>query len=90
MSQITVARLVRALKRVPERRFRIFDLAPELVDEGGKVDIARAMDRQGELNLAIAELESYIRATRDAARALAGVGGNQPARNDNLDVLDEG
>ena len=71
MAKITVARIVRVLTKVPEKRFRIMDLAPELLDEKGNVDIVKAIDQQGELNLAIIEVESYIRATRDAAHVLA-------------------
>ena len=69
---LTVKRLISVLKKVPEKKFRIMQLAPKLIDAKGKVDIVKAMDAQGELNLAIAEVESYIKSARAARAALAG------------------
>jgi len=70
MSTLTTKRLVFVLRKVPERRFRIMDLAPQLVDAEGNVDIARAIEHQGELNLAIAEVQTYVRGVKAAANAL--------------------
>jgi hypothetical protein len=77
MPDLTVARIVAVLKKVPEKRFRIMDLAPQLVDEKGNVDIVKIIDQQGELNLAIVEVESYIKATRAARDALGHIDGRQ-------------
>lgn len=89
--KLTVRRIVSILKRVPEKRFSIMDLAPQLIDEKGKVDIIKAVDRQGDLNLAIIEVESYVKATKDAARALANVAGTRyEVEEDDDDDFDDG
>lgn len=58
------------LRRVPEKRLRVFELAAEFLDEHGEVDVDAAALRQPEVNLALAELEGYVRATRQASEAL--------------------
>ena len=63
-------RVVAILRRVPEKRLRIFELAAELLDEHGGLDLDAAAARQPEINLAIAEAEAYARATRQAVEAL--------------------
>jgi hypothetical protein len=45
-------------------------LAPELLDEKGEVDITKAIERQPELNLAISEVQIYVRESREARVAL--------------------
>lgn len=62
--------IVAILRRVPEKRLRIFDLAAELLDRHGELDLDAAAARQPELNLAIAEAEGYARATRLAVEML--------------------
>ena len=62
--------VVAILRRVPEKRLAVFDLATHLVDGDGERDTEAAADRQPEINLAIAEAESYARATRSAVEAL--------------------
>lgn len=85
MPKLTVKRIVTVLKKVPEKRFRIMDLAPLLVDEKGKVDIAKAIDQQGELNMAIVEVESYIKATRETRKALEYISGSHAERDEDAD-----
>lgn len=63
--------IVAILRRVPEKHLRVFELASELLDEHGEVDIEAAASRQPEVNLALAEVEGYVRATRQATEALA-------------------
>lgn len=58
------------LRRVPEMRLRVFELAAELLDEHGDVDVEAAARRHPEVNLALAEVEGYVRATRQASEAL--------------------
>ena len=58
------------LRRVPEMRLRVFELAAELLDEHGDVDVEVAARRHPEVNLALAEVEGYVRATRQASEAL--------------------
>lgn len=65
MTEITTARIVAVLEKLPEKRFRISELAPQLLDDKGQVDIAKAIDRQGELNLALVEVRNYIKAVRE-------------------------
>ena len=55
---------------MPEKRLAVFDLAAELIDADGEIDAEAAAARQPEINLAIAEAESYARATRSAVEAL--------------------
>ena len=71
---LTPARLAAALKRVPEKRFRITQLAPRLLDGKGKVDIEKCMAQQEEINLAVLEVQSYVRAAGNARRALEYIG----------------
>ena len=73
-NKLTVKRLVKILQRVPEKRFAIADLAPELLNAKGEVDISKAIERQGDLNLAIIEVQMYVEATRDALSSLVGIG----------------
>jgi len=63
--------VVTILRGVPVKRLRIFELAVELVDERGEIDVEAAALRQPEVNLALAEVEGYVRATRQATEALA-------------------
>lgn len=78
MPELTVKQVVEALKRVPEKHFRISELAPLVLDDTGKVDIAKAIDMQGELNLAIFEVQAYVKATKAALSALSGIGIARP------------
>jgi len=71
---ITNTRIVAVLRKVPEKKFQITELAPRLLDAKGKVDIAKCLDRQSEINLAIAEVSSYIKSTRSAVDELKYLG----------------
>jgi PRTRC genetic system protein C len=62
--------IVAILRQVSEKHLAVFDLAAELVDADGDLDAQEAGARQAEINLAIAEAESYARATRPAVEAL--------------------
>ena len=62
--------IVATLRRVPEKRLKVFELASELIDEHGEVDVEAAAIRQPEVNLALAEVDGYVRATRQATEAL--------------------
>lgn len=62
--------VVSILGAVLERRLRIVELAAELLDDRGEVDLEMAAARQPEVNLAAAEAEGYARATRQAVEAL--------------------
>ena len=62
--------VVAVLRRVPARRLRIFDLAAALLDGDGELDVDRAAARQPEINLAVAEVRAYARATQQATEAL--------------------
>lgn len=76
-NKLTTKRLAEIFKKVPEKKFRITDLAFELVNDKGRVDITKAMDQQGEINLAIAEVNSYVRSTKEVMAALARLGGDR-------------
>jgi PRTRC genetic system protein C len=62
--------IVAILRGVPEKRLAVFDLANDLLDPDGEIDAEAAAARQPEINLAIAEVDSYARATRSAVEAL--------------------
>ena len=68
--------VVAILRRVPEKQLRVFELAAELIGENGEIDVDATALRQPEVNLALAEVEGYVRATRQATEALM----NLPAR----------
>jgi hypothetical protein len=58
--KLTVMQVVDILKGIPAKKFRITDLAFEVMDKDGKVDMAKAMERQQDLNLAVTEVKQYI------------------------------
>ncbi len=62
--------IVGILHRVPEKRLRVFALAPELCGRGGELDLDAAGRRGPEIALALAEAQAYARATRGAVAAL--------------------
>jgi PRTRC genetic system protein C len=64
------ADVVAILRRMPAKHLAVFDLAAALVDADGELNAEAPAARQPEINLAIAEAESYARATRSAVEAL--------------------
>ena len=62
--------VVAILRRVPEKRLRVFELAGELLDARGDLDVDEAARRQPEVNLAVAEAKAYAAATQQASEAL--------------------
>lgn len=62
--------IVAILRRVPEKRLRVFELVSVLLDDQGEVNVDAAALRAPEINLAQAEVEGYVRATQQAAEAL--------------------
>ena len=62
--------VVAILRRVPEKRLRVFELAGELLDARGDLDVDEAGRRQPEVNLAVAEAKAYAAATQRASEAL--------------------
>jgi PRTRC genetic system protein C len=62
--------VVAILRQVSEKRLRIFELAVELLDDRGELDLEAAVTRQPDVNLAAAEAEGFARATRQAVEAL--------------------
>ena len=62
--------IVRVLRCVPPTHLRVFDLAAELLDAEGELDMAAAGPRQPEIQLAVTEAEAYAKATQQALRAL--------------------
>ena len=58
------------LRRVPEKRLRVFDLAAELCGPDGSLDLDAAGRRGPEIDLAQLEAETYARGTRAAVAAL--------------------
>lgn len=62
--------IVSALRRVPEKRLLVFELAAELRLPDGTLDYDAAALRREELELAQSELDLYTRGTTRALRAL--------------------
>jgi hypothetical protein len=67
---LTPARLAAILSTVPEKKFRITDLAPTLLNANGRPDPAMCMEAEGEINLAVAEVNFYIDASRNVYEEL--------------------
>ena len=58
------------LRQVPEKQLGILTLAAELLDQQGELDLDAAVGRQADITLALAEVETYTRANRQAAEAI--------------------
>jgi PRTRC genetic system protein C len=65
-----VPNVVAILRRIPEKRLRVFELATELLDARGDLDVDEVARRQPEVNLAVAEAKAYAAATQQASEAL--------------------
>jgi len=89
--KITVKRIAAALKRVPEKKFRIVELAPGLVNRAGRPDVAKCIEMEEEINLAVVEVGSYIKAVSEITENLQGLGRGQRLGGDDIDddYLDE-
>ena len=64
------ADIVGILRRVPEKRLRVFALAPQLRGPDGALDLAAAGRRAPEIELALVEAQAYARGTQAALAAL--------------------
>jgi len=62
--------IIAILRQVPEKRLRIFELAADLIDARGELDVDAAVCRQPEINLAVAEARAYAKATQQATEAI--------------------
>lgn len=76
-AEITTQKVVAALRKIPEKRFLISELAPQLLDESGKVSVAKAVDRQPDVNLAIVEIQNYIQTTKAVRGVLSSIPGQR-------------
>ena len=65
-----IERVVRALKKVPEKRLLIIDLANSIPIKHGMLDIDVLVEKKREINLAIAEAKAYGARTIMAVDAL--------------------
>ena len=63
-------RVVDVVRHIPTTNLRVFELAAELLDTDGELDLDAIGVRQPDINLAVAEAEAYARATRQAVQAL--------------------
>jgi len=77
-----IERVIRVLKTVPEKSLLIIEVANEVATENGEVDYDKLIDRQREVNLAVAEAKAYSQATHKAIHALWEL----PARRGEADV----
>ena len=71
-----IERVTHALSTVPEKSLLIVEIANEVTDKKGALDYDKLIDRQREVNLAVAEAKAYVQATQKAVQALK----NVPAR----------
>jgi PRTRC genetic system protein C len=62
--------VVKILRSVPSFQLRVFELAAELVQPDGTLDVDAAGRREPDLALAKAEAEAYARATKSAVTSL--------------------
>lgn len=70
---ITTKKLVVALRKVPEKKFRIYDLAPHLLDANGKVDVEKCIGNHADINMAIMEVDRYVHSVHDLVRSLPNI-----------------
>jgi PRTRC genetic system protein C len=61
--------VVALVRSVPETRLHVFELAGELLDGHGEIDVDATAHRQSEINLAVAEAQAYATATQQATEA---------------------
>ena len=71
-----IERVIHALSTVPEKSLLIVEISNEVTDKKGALDYDKLIDRQREVNLAVAEAKAYVQATQKAVQALK----NMPAR----------
>jgi PRTRC genetic system protein C len=64
------SRILAVIQGVPEKTLRVCELARELLDSNGDLDLDAAAGHEPEINLAIAEAQAYCRATEQAVAAL--------------------
>ena len=69
-----IKKVIRALRKVPEKRLLIIDLTNQLTLPNGDLDVDELARRQPEVNLAIAEAKTYGNATIRAVEALNRLG----------------
>ena len=70
-----IEKVVSALKKVPEKRLMIIELANSIPIKGGDLDVAVLSDMIPEINLATAEAVAYGNSTIQAVAALVRVHG---------------
>ena len=73
-----IQKVVIALKKVPEKRLLIIDLANSIPIKHGMLDIDVLAEKQREINLAVAEAKAYGTRTIMAVDALV----SMPARKE--------
>jgi hypothetical protein len=74
--------LINVLKTVPEKKLLIVDLSWQLIGDTGQIDYRKVIDRQKEVNLALAEAHAYANATTKAIHALFRIG-DKPVKTNN-------
>ena len=71
-----IERVIHALSTVPEKSLLIVEIANEVTDKKGAIVFDKLVDRQPEVNLAVAEAKAYVQGTQKAIQALK----SMPAR----------
>ena len=67
---LTPEALVRALRNVPRKKLRLVELANELANDKGELDVEKAAERADEVQMAVQEVSIYVQATRRVLRWL--------------------
>ena len=62
--------LIRILKKVREKRLRILELCPKLLDKKGNIDREKVVFYDSELTEAVKEAQQYSKDTNEAVRCL--------------------
>jgi len=66
-----IDKVVRALSKVPETRLLLIELAREVVNETGDLDVDKVKEKQREINLAVAEARAYAKGVKRACDVLS-------------------
>lgn len=74
-----IEKVVDALKKVPEKKLQLIELANRIPIKNGNLDIAVLSDMIPEVNLATAEAVAYGTQTIKAVQALVGLQGRSAA-----------
>lgn len=71
--------IIEILRRVPEKKLSLIDLANKIPIKGGSFDVDAVMDMKPEINRAISEARAYSDRTKKAVSNLLHLPSSRPA-----------